>query len=574
MIGSDILCATLEELGVRHVFGVPGSPNIPLLESLRRSRLQTVINTSELEASFAANGYFRASGQTGVLTTIAGPGFTYALSGIAEARLDSAGILYIVVGRDDLPGRAFLAQRIDQATMVGPVAKRVYFVNSAEKLRSTVAEAFLHARSGEPGPVMVEVAARALKERATLGPLSSRREPCPPDAERVEEIVQRLLKAARVLLYVGQGTVPAAAELMELATLLQAPVVTTISARGVLPEDHALCLPLDFQGPATPIMNKLVESSDLVLALGCKMSQIGTHWFGLRIPPEKLIHVDASAETLGANYPASCAVLADVSGLLKSLLGARSRLETRHPGWQPAQIEEARVSSMKALESTGPEPMIPGATPTRVSGFFQLLRAYMPRESFLTTDAGLHEVLARRHFQVLAPRGLIVPSDFQSMGFGVAAAIGAKLACPDRMSVALVGDGGLVMSGMELLTAIREQLALTVIVFSDGHLGLIRAQQISEYGHAYGTRVQCPDWELFARSLGAEYARFDGKAIEAIPTLLGSSGVSILEVPLGDPASAPGAHLRRRVSRAAKAFLTTGLVLRSRSARPSRDSGW
>jgi acetolactate synthase-1/2/3 large subunit len=547
--GRDILCATLQDLGVEHVFGVPGAQNLPLFESLRRSSLRTVVTTSELAASFAANGYFRSSGKVGVLTTISGPGFTYALSGIAEARLDSAAVLCVVVRATDRPGRFFQLQHIDQKTMVGPIAKRVDIVNDVDELRTTLAEAFFHCSSGEPGPVMVEVAAEALEERAILGPLPTRPEPHGPDATELEGILGRLLEATRPLLYVGQGTAGGASELQELAGLLQCPVLTTTSARGVLPEDDPLCIPVDFQERATPIVNDLVESSDLVVALGCKMSQNGAHGFRLRIPPEKLIHVDASDEILSANYPASFNLLADVPALLKLLLRERSRLQTRRSLWQPDQLEQARERSERAVASFRLEPVVSGVTPPTPRGFFQLLREHMPRQSLLCTDSGLHQILARRHFRVLAPRGLIVPSDFQSMGFGLAAAIGAKLACPDRMSVALVGDGGLMMSGTELLTAVAQGLALTAVVFSDGHLGLIRAQQMSRYGHTYGTRLQPPDWELFARSLGVAFVRVDDRTLETIPALLESPGVHLLEVPLHDR---PGALISWRASRAAR----------------------
>jgi thiamine pyrophosphate-dependent acetolactate synthase large subunit-like protein len=223
----------------------------------------------------------------------------------------------------------------------------------------------------------------------------------------------------------------------------------------------------------------------------------------------------------------------------------------------------------RTSRSSHSEPIIPGATPSTTSEFFDALRMYMPRESFLTTDSGLHQILARRYFRVLAARGLIVPSDFQSMGFGLAAAIGAKMACPDRLGVALIGDGGLLMSGTELSTAVRERLALTVIVFSDGHLGLIRAQQLSEYGHAHGTRLLRPDWELFARAFGATYARLDGAAAETIPRVLKSRGVCLLEVPLEDP---PGAELRRRLGRAVRTFRGTGFAARQHLARDRRAS--
>jgi acetolactate synthase-1/2/3 large subunit len=157
------------------------------------------------------------------------------------------------------------------------------------------------------------------------------------------------------------------------------------------------------------------------------------------------------------------------------------------------------------------------------------------------------------------------------MGFGLASAIGAKLACPRRTVVALVGDGGLTMSGLELLTAAREALPLTVIVFCDGHLGLIRSQQLSAYGHTHGTRLRPPDWELLARSVGATYTRLDEDAERTLPALLSSPGVNLLEVRIGDSAAMRGRTLRRQVARAADTLLTRRV--RDRLRRAARRRG-
>jgi acetolactate synthase-1/2/3 large subunit len=555
MKGSDLLCTTLEELGVGHVFGLPGTQNLPLFESLRGSHIRVVVATSELGASFMANGYFRASGKVGALTTIPGPGFTFALSGIAEARLDSAAVLYIVVRATGGPGRAFRLQRIEQREMAAPIVKRVYVAEHASDLRPMLAEAHALALEGEPGPVLVEISAAALMGRAPSSPLPPRPDVGGPSAQDLDEIVARLRGAIRPLLYVGQGANSASREIIELAELLHAPVVTTTSARGVLPEDHALCVPLDLGRPGSAILNALVDASDLVLALGCKMSHNGAHGFRLRIPKEKLIHADASEEVLGANYPASMTVRADVPKLLSCLLAERSRLEARGRSWQAAELDAIEARCRRARESMDREPRILDADSAAPGDFFDVLGRHLPRESCLTTDSGMHQVLARRHFRVLAPRGFLVPSDFQSMGFGLAAAIGAKLARPERTVVALVGDGGLAMSGSEILTAVREGIPLTVIVFNDGHLGLIRSQQLSAYGSAHGTRLNPVDWELFARSLGATYSRLDRDAERAFATLSRSSGVHLIEVAIGDPPSLRTSILRRRAARAARALV-------------------
>ncbi len=185
----------------------------------------------------------------------------------------------------------------------------------------------------------------------------------------------------------------------------------------------------------------------------------------------------------------------------------------------------------------------------------------MPADSCLVTDCGLHQAHATRYFRVLAPRGLVIPSDFQSMGFGLPAAIGAKLAAPDRTVVALIGDGGLLMSGMEMITAVRERIPITVIVFSDGALGQIRLQQLSLYGQTHATQLSTPDLELFAHAIGAEYLRMEGDAADVLRRAMTPDGVTVVEVKVGDSAA-------MRIQRAkGLARRTTRLALNRRTCR-------
>jgi acetolactate synthase-1/2/3 large subunit len=180
--------------------------------------------------------------------------------------------------------------------------------------------------------------------------------------------------------------------------------------------------------------------------------------------------------------------------------------------------------------------------PTTAGSFFAALRRILPRNGIVVTDSGLHQGLVRRHFDVLAPRGLILPSDLQSMGFGLPAAIGAKLASPERPVVVVLGDGGFAMSGMELLTAVREKIPLTVIVFNDGRLNLIRLQQFSNFGRSESVDILNPDFGAFAAAVGARYALVDGNAEGVLRSAVGSTHVTLVEVLVGD---SPAIHLIR-----------------------------
>jgi acetolactate synthase-1/2/3 large subunit len=542
--GSTLLCRTLERLGVECVFGLPGSQDILLFETLRRSRLRTVLTTHELAAAFMANGYARASGKVGVLITIAGPGFTYALPGLAEALLDSAPLLHIVHKPAASEEHKFALQALDQEAIARPLVKAVYEVDDVGALVPILEKAYATALGGEPGPVLLQVADTVFSQPYS-GP-----EPAAPStpllpvssASELEETVRRLAASRRALIYCGQGVNDAAPALRQFSELLQAPVVATRSARGVLPEDHPLAIVFNPEGGAVVALNRLVVRSDLVLALGCKFSFNGSAGFQLRIPPEKLLHVDASPDVLGSNYASVLAICSGVSQFLASLLQDRDAFQSRVHGWDSAELARWREEIWTETAQALTEPKVKGLSPPTPAGFFSTLRKIMPAESCLVTDSGLHQLLARVHFCVTSPRGLLVPSDFQSMGFGLPAAIGAQLAAPHRPVVALIGDGGMAISAMELLTAVREGIPLTVIVFNDGALGQIRLQQLSSFGIDHATHLLNPDFALLAESLGVTYFLLEGDAEDVLRRALGTPGVSLIEVRLGD---SPAIHLRR-----------------------------
>jgi acetolactate synthase-1/2/3 large subunit len=192
--------------------------------------------------------------------------------------------------------------------------------------------------------------------------------------------------------------------------------------------------------------------------------------------------------------------------------------------------------------ATEPEPAVYGARPSTAAAFFAALRAALPRNGIVVADSGLHQTLLRRHFDVLATRGLLFPSDFQSMGFGLPAAIGARLAAPTRPVVALIGDGGFAMSGLELLTAVREKIPLTVVVFVDGALNRIRLTQLERYGRSAHVDLLNPDFALFAKAVGARYAKCDGDAERVLQRAIASGDVTLVEVHVGD---SPAVHAAR-----------------------------
>jgi acetolactate synthase-1/2/3 large subunit len=531
--GGRLLCSALESLGVQHIFGLPGSQNVEFFEALRQSSLRTILANHELAAAFMANGYYRASGKVGVLTTIPGPGFAYTVAAIAEASLDSSAILYIANKPPDVAGKKFNRQSIDQRAILGPLVRRIIEVDRTANIVSGVREAYAAATAAEPGPVMLHLDSRAVSGEAEEAGDGTAPPPSPrqPDPEQVKQAIELLKISRRPLFFVGQGANQGVKQLLELAEILQSPVIATRSARGVFPENHPLSLTFVSSEGAAKSFNSLLERSDLVVAIGCKFSQNGTYGFRLRIPQDKLIHVDASSEVLNANYPAKLAIHADAPAFLRALSSAEG-LKSSKSDWTTAELGGYRSSG--AHYDNEPEPSVHGVNPSTPAGFFSMLRRILPVDSCLVTDSGSHQVLAGRHYRAQAPRGLVTPSDFQSMGFGLPSAIGAKLAQPDKPVVALLGDGGLHISAMEIVTAVREQIPLTVMVFNDGVLGQIRLQQFARFGRAHATNLLTPDLQLLAQAIGANYLYFDGDAESTLREVIHSDSVTLVEVSVGD----------------------------------------
>ena len=268
------------------------------------------------------------------------------------------------------------------------------------------------------------------------------------------------------------------------------------------------------------------------------------------MPADRLAQVDTSAAVIGANYPVSLGVVADAGMVLQRLTATG----TARAAWDPAEIS-ARRERIRQKPAFALEPRVAGVPDRTAVGFFRALRRALPDDAVLVLDSGLHQIMARRHFEVRSERGLLMPTDLQSMGFAIPTAIGARLAAPARPVVALVGDGGFSMNGLELQTAVREGLSLTVIVFVDGQLGQIRLQQLQEYGTAHSVGLANPDFQLLAEALGVRHELVGENAESVIRSAIAHPGITLIEVPVGDAAAIPrtaaAARMRGMVRRAA-----------------------
>jgi acetolactate synthase-1/2/3 large subunit len=537
--GADLVCSTLEQLGIRCVFGMPGTQSLPLYNALRTSKLRTITATHELAAAFMANGYFRASGKPAALLTIPGPGLTYALTGLAEAQHDSAAVLYLMARRMASKDRPFAFQQIDQKSILSSVVKKSFSISSAGDIVTALTEALTTATSGQPGPVVVELDTDMLFSPAEVSapaPMTGVASISVSDKD-VSGICDRFRHSKRPVLFLGQGAQEGSAAATKLAEQLHCPVLTTTAGRGVVREDHPLVVGPGFPVYGLELVNELLESSDLILAVGCKFAHNGSGGFKLKVPEAKLVHVDAALEVLNANYPASLAVCADAPPLLARLADELSQAGVVSM-WTQEEIADFRHRFWANARSIHPHyPQAVDCRPSEISHLFDALRQALPRDCTVVTDSGLHQYLTRCFFEVQTPRGLVTPSDFQSMGYGLPAAVGAKLARPDRPTVVITGDGGFAMTGMELLTMVREKAPLAVIVFNDSALALIRDQQSDMFGDSFGVGLENPDFEAFAISMGVEYFLAEGNPEEQFKRAIGSPAGAIVEVRLNQSVS-------------------------------------
>jgi acetolactate synthase-1/2/3 large subunit len=530
MNGANLICESLRELGVSHVFGLPGTQNVLLYEALRTRGMRSIVASDEGAAAFMAAGYARASGRVGVLTTIPGPGFVYALAGIVEAQHDSVPLLWLTL-RQPGNGRAFQLQQIDQAAMAKPVVKRCMLVDRTDELAQALREAHAEATAGEPGPVLLEIASAVLEAECVRAESPT---PAVADTVDIRPLAALLAQSARPLIYAGQGAQGAAAEVRRLAGRLRAPVLFTSSGRGVLPDTDPLAFVQDFSTGLGSVVPELIERADTVLALGCKFTHNGSGGGRLQLPENKLVRIDSSAAVLSANYPARLAVQARVEDALAQLAG----VELPRSQWAEHDLIEwrARLSRENSLPISH-EPVLGDTETGSVRAFFQALAAAAGARAIYAADAGLHQALTRRYAVAMQPRGLLCPSDFQSMGFGLPGAIGAALARPEACVIACVGDGGLALSAGELLTAVREGIDLAIVVFSDGQLNLIRRQQVTRFGYESGVRLRNPDYSALAKAVGCSYFPVVGDLTSLAQNVIGTPGVRLVELRLADTPS-------------------------------------
>ncbi|HYL15069.1 MAG TPA: thiamine pyrophosphate-binding protein [Terriglobales bacterium] len=511
MTGGDIVVRALEDEEVGFTFGIPGTHNIELYDSLARSRcVRPILVTDEQSASFMADGVARASGQLAAVNLVPGAGLTHALSGIAEAYLDGVPMLVLACGIRRDTGMAFQLHDVDQLAIARPVTKAQLRAGHGSEIYATVRRACQVARSAPAGPVLVEIPAEHYFFRHDTYLQESDSRPAPPatQGEHVEPARQLIEASRRPLLYLGLGAIQAGDDLVALAEHLNAPVATTISGKGVFNEKHPLWLWCGFGAAAPSFVRKIAASCDLTLAIGCRFSEVGTGSYGMQ-PPGKLIHVDIDPSVLGKNYPAHLPVVSDAASFVASLV----------PHLTSRAVDE---SLRRDIRSGHGEVRQGWTTPDNSEGVYpphllETVQELAGNDAIYTTDSGNGTFLAMECLRLQHPRSFLAPVDYSCMGYAVPAALGAALACPDRRVISLAGDGAFLMTGLELLTARQLNLPVMVLVLRDRELAQIA--QFQQIALGQKTCSKLPDYDLAAicQGVGVEYLALRRNAdVEAI----------------------------------------------------------
>ena len=558
-ISSYLLTEYLERLGVEVIFGLCGHTIIAFLDALGKSRIKYVSTRHEQIAAHAADGYARVSGKVGVVLTHLGPGLTNAATGVANAALDS---IPMVVIAGDVPSYYYgrhphqevnLHQDADQFQIFRPFCKRVYRVDRAEDLPRIVERAFHLVQTGRPGPVLVDVPMDFFSAELPVDSFSK----TPPEVARqgidpgtAARIVEALATAHRPVLYAGGGVLSARAthELTALAEALEVPVAHTLMGKGCLHDAHPLLLGQSgFWG--TPIANKKCRTADLIVAIGTRLAEANSSsWdprFTFSIPPTRLIHIDADLAEIGRNYQTELGVAADAKLALAALVEAARGRTHAERGWLRDEIARGRREFAENWAGQWSSDQFP-LRPERI---LSELRTHAPEDAFIVTDVGWNKNGVGQQFPITVPGTFITPSGLATMGFGPAAALGVKMAAPDRHAIALIGDGGFSANPSVIATAMESDLPVIWVVMDNSAFGTIAGLEEMHYGNSFGCLFERDgnpyrvDYAAMARSFGA-----DGVAIEradqlgpALAAAMASKRPTVIQVPMENvPTPTPG----------------------------------
>jgi acetolactate synthase-1/2/3 large subunit len=521
-ISSYLLTEYLEKLGVEVIFGLCGHTVVGLLDAIGKSNIRYITARHEQVAAHMADGYARATGKPGVLLTHLGPGLFNAVTGIANASLDS---IPMVIIAGDVPSFYFgrhphqeVNMFIDggQYEVCRPFCKRVYRADHVEDLPRIMERAFHLSVSGRPGPVLVDVPMDHFSSNLFADAFSK----VPPevvkpalDPATAKRIVETLAAAKNPVLYAGGGVTSALAAgapalLAELAEVLEIPVAHSLMGKGCLPDDHPLLAgQTGFWG--TPLSNELCRNADHILAIGTRLAECNSSsWdnrFTFQIPPTKLMHIDIDPAEIGRNYPTALGAVSDSKLALEQLVAAAKETKLKKRASLRDQIAKSRLEFMTNFTEFSNSAQFP-LRPERI---LSELRKALPEDGYVVTDVGWNKNGVAQQFPFKYPGSFITPSGLATMGFGPAAVLGVKYARPDRVAVALTGDGGFGANTSVIATAMEAKIPAVWVVMDNSAFGVIAGLEEAKYDSTFGCvflrdgKPYNVDYAAIARAHGA-----------------------------------------------------------------------
>ncbi|HEX9341874.1 MAG TPA: biosynthetic-type acetolactate synthase large subunit [Thermoplasmata archaeon] len=516
MRGSRVALEILKEHGVEVVFGHPGGAVLPLYDDLYDAGVRHILTRHEQNAAHMADGYARVLRRPGVAIATSGPGATNLITGIATAYMDSSPVLAITgqVATTVMGNDAF--QEVDAFGMMMPIVKHNWRVESADDIPRVFRDAFYLATHGRTAPVHIDLpldVQRAEVDDAKVQEKYTPRKTTRQDLSRLVDAVRFLEEADAPVILVGGGArwSQAGADILRLAEMIQAPVVTTLMGKGAVPEDHPLVLgPVGMHGKmvATYVLN----NCDTILALGTRFSDRSTGKLSEFGKQQRIVHVDIDPSEVGKNVPHVVGLVGDVGVAVHALIaGLENRALRKRTVWMDRVRGLKRECNCDFNHSGSP------ILPQKI--IWELNRT-LPDDAIVTTEVGRHQMWAEHFFEVRRKRMFITSGGLGTMGFGFPAALGAKVAMPDRFVMDIAGDGSFQMTMKELATARENRINVGVILFNDHYLGMVQQWQRMFYGERYSAVYlgELPDFTKIADAYGCGSVRVErqGELAEAI----------------------------------------------------------
>ncbi len=515
MTGAQMMCESLVREGVEVIFGILGGALLPLYDTLPQyPQLRHILVRHEQGAAHAADGYARATGKVGVCLATSGPGATNLVTGIANAHLDSSPVVAITgqVARPFIGKDAF--QEVDITGITLPITKHNYLVMDAASVPKIVKEAFYLARTGRPGPVLIDLPRDVQIEQAEFHypsrvDLPSYKPILQGHPAQIKKAAKLINEAQRPLIIAGRGIIisGAYAELKELVEKAQIPVVTTLLGISCFPESHALSYGMiGMHGMA--YANLAVDAADLIIAIGMRFDDRATAKVSAFAPRAHIIHIDIDPAEIGKNVRVDVPIVGDAKAVIQEL--NKLIVSTKHIDWIK-QLDDWRKEhpSLVIRDSDG---LLPQFITRKI---YEVTKG----EAIIVTGVGQNQMWAAQHYYYNKPNTFISSGGLGAMGFELPAALGAKIGCPDETVWCIAGDGGFQMTIQELATMVQEKVAVKIAIMNNSYLGMVRQWQEMFYGKRYvATPLSGPDFVKIAEAYGFPGLRVKRKE-EVVPAI-------------------------------------------------------